>query len=74
VIAVEAEKQSERADFSYLAQPSLPSETVTRGGNEADGNALFRDAGFAEYATRGGRPAAVSARTGMQVFSWQVVR
>lgn len=74
VIAVEAEKKSERADFSYLAQPSLPSETVTRGANEADGDALFRDAGFAEYATRGGRPAAVSARTGMQIFSWQVVR
>lgn len=74
VIAVEAERKSERADFSYLAQPTLPSETVTRGAAEADGNPLFRDAGFAEYATRGGRPAAVSARTGMQVFSWQVVR
>lgn len=75
VIAVEAEKKSERADFSYLAQPTLASQTVTRGtGADTEGDALFRDAGFAEYATRGGRPAAVSARTGMQVFSWQVVR
>ena len=81
VIAAEARRQGDRTDYSFLSQPTLPSELVTRGlpgaGDEspASGAAqLFRDAGFAEFATRGARPApAPTSTTGMQVFSWQVI-
>jgi len=79
VIAAEARRQGDRADYSFLAQPTLPSEVVTRGlrGDVSDAETgatnLFRDAGFAEFATRGARPSPPPSNTGMQVFSWQVV-
>jgi hypothetical protein len=81
VIAAEARRQGDRADYSFLAQPTLPSEVVTRGmrgpGDDPpappEANQLFRDAGFAEFTTRGARAAPAPASTGMQVFSWQVV-
>jgi hypothetical protein len=76
VIAVEASRHGDRADYSFLAQESLANESVTRGAGTrgpGGGDQLFRDAGFAEFTTRGARPAAPSATTGMQVFSWQIV-
>jgi hypothetical protein len=73
VIAVEARRQGERADYSFLAQPTLRSAVATRGEGDGGAEQLFRDAGFAEFATRGAKAAAPPANTGMQVFSWQVV-
>jgi hypothetical protein len=77
VIAVEPRRLEDRADYSFLAQGPLASETLTRaagrGADAAAGEQMFRDAGFADFATRGLAPAAPPANTGMQVFSWQVV-
>lgn len=75
-IAVEAEKHEERADFSFLQQPPLEQDGRTRGGPEPDAIQAFRDAGFAEHATRGGSraPAAPTARTSMQVFAVRVTK
>lgn len=74
VIVVEAQKHGERADFSFLAQPTVSSEIVSRGNDASEAAALFLDAGFAQHTARGAKPAAPSGRTGMQVLSWQVVR
>lgn len=79
VIAAAARRQGERADYSFLAQPTLASAIVTRGAvrspedGEPEAAQLFRDAGFAEFLTRGGPAAPAPASTGMQVYSWQVV-
>jgi hypothetical protein len=75
-IAVEAGRGHERADFSFLAQPSL---RQTRGANEAiddDDVLAFMDAGFANYRSRAARPApqAPSARTGMRVHTFEIAR
>lgn len=71
IIAVEAQKRSERADFSFLAQPALSSQGVPRG-SVPDSTAVFRDAGFAEFKTRAIKQAMPSTETGMQVFSWRI--
>lgn len=78
IIAVEGRKGEESANYAFLAQPSLSSETLTRGaeGKTRDatlGEQLFRDAGFAEFATRGAKPAPSPQNAGMQIYSWQVV-
>ena len=71
-IAVEAAKTQERADFSFLAQPSL---VATRGAGAKGGDdpdvLAFMDAGYSAYKTRGGKaaPQAPSSRTSMQVFT-----
>lgn len=76
-IAVEAENKADRADYSFLAQQTLSSEIVTRGrtitGDGGDAQ-FFRDAGFGDYVTRGGSPAATPSATGIQVYTWQVVQ
>lgn len=71
-IAVEAAKTQERADFSFLAQPSL---AATRGIEESDQDVMaFADAGYSAYKTRGGKtaPQAPSSRTSMQVFTLNI--
>jgi len=75
VIAAAVQAKAERADFSFLAQSTLANVTLRSVGN-AGTTDLFRDAGFAALATRAAaRPAPVAGNTtGMQVFSWQVVR
>ena len=71
VIAVEAGKRAERADFSFLGQPAL---TLSRGKESDDMTALL-DAAFADYTTRGTlQPAALSGRAGIQVFTFNVQR
>lgn len=71
-ISVEAEKHGERNDFSFLSQPALAERgTRTRGGSSEDMQA-FLDAGFADYRTRGASRAIPSAKTGMQVFTFDV--
>lgn len=70
-IAVEAEKHADKANYSFLAQDTLSSEMVRRGGPDYQ---LFMDAGFAQHVTRGApSPAAPPAASGMQVFTWQVL-
>ena len=71
LIAVEAQRLAERADFSFLQQPAL---TVRRGGASFDGD-VFADAAFAEFRTRGAaRPAAPKQGTAVQLFTLQVQR
>nr|WP_242533245.1 caspase family protein [Niveibacterium umoris] len=72
-IAVQARGLAERVDFSFLAQPPLAQANRTRGA-EDDETTAFRDAGFADYATRGAKltPATPGQRTAMQVFNWTV--
>jgi hypothetical protein len=81
VIAVDALPHSERADFSFLAQPPVAAMQAQRArgvGAAADDDSLdaFRDAGFAEFKTRDAMtpPRLPSARTSMQVFNWNVER
>lgn len=78
-IAVDAGRGQERADFSFLAQPSLAQTRGATPGNEAAANddvMAFMDAGFAAYRTRAARPApqAPSARTSMRVYTFQIAR
>lgn len=73
-IAVEAAKTQERADFSFLAQPSL---VATRGVETSDQDVMaFMDAGYSAYKTRGARtaPQAPSSRTSMQVFTLNIAQ
>lgn len=75
-IAVEAQRGQERADFSFLGQSPL---AATRGaatrGEDTDVMA-FMDAGFSAYRTRAASvaPRAPSARTAMQVFTFNIAR
>jgi hypothetical protein len=70
VVGVEAEKQGERTDLSFLAQDKLEGVAVTRGrGALTD---LFSDAGFADHVTRGATPSPAPSSTGMQVFTFSV--
>lgn len=72
-ISVEAEKHGERADFSFLAQPTLKDVGLrTRGGPQSDEVQAFLDAGFADYATRGAPARMPGRRTGMQVFTFDI--
>lgn len=72
-ISVEAEKQRERADFSFLSQPALQdAASRTRGGAGSDDVQAFVDAGFADFATRGTPGKVPGNRTGMQVFTFDV--
>jgi Caspase domain len=71
VISVEAEKFGERADFSFLEQPSLAS-VRSRNGPVTDDILAFMDAGYADYITRAGKVRVPSVRTGMQVFTFNV--
>lgn len=79
-IAVDASRGQERADFSFLAQPSLAQTRGTAAGvGDAAANddvLAFMDAGFASYRTRAARPApqAPSARTSMHVYTFQIAR
>ena len=70
VIAAEVTQHAERTDYSFLAQPSVSSTVVTRQAMAA--GTLLRDAGFGDFATRGGEPSAPPSATGMQIFSWQI--
>lgn len=72
VIAVEAEKFGERADFSFLTQASLPDAVATRSGSLPGDVQAFMDAAFADFRTRGVQPRVPSTRTSMQVFSLKV--
>jgi len=79
IISVEAARHSDRADFSFLSQPSLMDalEVATRGGatrgaDSSDTIQAFVDAGFADYATRGMPARAPGNRTAMQVFTFDV--
>lgn len=75
LIAVQAEKQTERADFSFLAQPPLQALVTHRGavGAAADDLEAFMDAAFAHHRTRGvASPKSPSSRTGMQSFTFQL--
>jgi len=71
-IAVQARSLGERADFSFLAQSPIAQADRSRGVEDDDITA-FRDAGFADYATRGAGPAKTPGdRTSMQVFNWTI--
>lgn len=71
LIAAQAEAGAERSDFSFLQQPSL----LRKRGNADDDFHAFADAAFADHRSRGAtRPAAPSARTTMQVFTFHVQR
>ncbi|QSI78256.1 caspase family protein [Niveibacterium microcysteis] len=71
-IAVQARNLGERADFSFLAQSPIEQLDRTRGVEDDDVTA-FRDAGFADYTTRGvGAPKTPGDRTSMQVFNWTI--
>jgi len=70
-ISVEAERHAERADFSFLSQPSLKDVTL-RSSRQSDEVTAFLDAGFADFATRGLEPRAPGRRTQMQVFTLDV--
>lgn len=74
LIAVEASwPQGERLDLSFLEQPSLSQTRSAATPVDQQIDQLFRDAGFADYATRGAKtPTATSSRLGMRLFSWQV--
>lgn len=76
VVAVEAQPKSERADFSFLAQPGVKWRDATvRGAGALDEDIdAFRDAGFADFKTRAAdpKPKAPSSRTRMQVFHWKI--
>ncbi len=68
-IGVEAQEHAERADYSFLEQETMPQAIVSRG----QGTDIFRDAGFADYTTRG-EPSAPPSTVGMLVYAWQVVK
>lgn len=71
-IAVQARNLGERADFSFLAQSPIEQADRSRGVEDDDVTA-FRDAGFADYTTRGvGAPKTPGDRTSMQVFNWTI--
>lgn len=73
VISAEAQKHGERADFSFLSQPALAERAArTRGAASNDDMQAFLDAGFADYATRGGERTMPGSRVGMQVFTFDV--
>jgi Caspase domain len=67
-IAVEAERQSERADFSFLAQSPLQAARP-RGAPVDDDVGAFLDAAFAVARSRGEPSREPSRRTRMQMFS-----
>ena len=71
LVAVEARANSDRYDFSFMAQAKLER---TRGGPQDDIGSLFQAAGFGDdqgVVTRGGK-AALPGRTQMQVFPFKV--
>jgi Caspase domain len=71
LVAVEARANSDRYDFSFMAQAKLER---TRGGPEDEIASLFQAAGFGDdqaVVTRGGK-AAIPSRTQMQVFPFKV--
>lgn len=71
LITSPAQPQAERADYTFLAQPSLP----RRRGSADDDFDAFADAAFADYRQRGAsRPAAPRAGTDMRVFTLNVQR
>ena len=74
-IAVDAVKKQERADFSFLAQPSLAASRGLEGPDGSDPDVMaFMDAGYSAYRTRSetATPRAPSSRTSMQVFTFNV--
>jgi hypothetical protein len=71
LVAVEARANSDRYDFSFLAQAKLER---TRAGPQDEIGAMFQAAGFGDeqgLVTRGGK-AALPGRTQMQVFPFKV--
>jgi Caspase domain len=71
LVAVEARANSDRYDFSFMAQAKLER---TRGGPQDEIGSLFQAAGFGgneEVVTRGGK-APLPGRTQMQVFPFKV--
>lgn len=68
VIAVEAERQAERADFSFLAQSPLQA-AHTRGARPDDEVGAFLDAAFADARSRGEPTREPGRRTRMLVFT-----
>ena len=74
-ISVLAQPNRERADFSFLAQPTLSAKYSQRDLEDADLMA-FADAGFADYLTRGptALPSVPSSRTMLQVFTFNVMQ
>lgn len=80
VIAVEAEPNAPTAEFTFLAQESLPrtrgkKDAASPEGRDADVESLFRHAGFNAPLARGLTPKkAASERAGMQMFSWYTER
>ncbi len=67
VIAVEAERLTERADFSFLAQSPLQSARI-RGMPMDDEAGAFLDAVFSNLRARSGPPREPGRRTRMQMF------
>ena len=74
-ISVLAQPNRERADFSFLAQPTLSAKYSQRDLEDADLMA-FADAGFADYLTRGptALPSVPSSRTMLQVFTFNMMQ
>ncbi len=74
-IAVDATKGRERADFSFLAQSPLARTRSMDAQADNDDVMAFMDAAFSSYRTRAARPVpqAPSARTSMQVFTFNIV-
>jgi Caspase domain len=72
VIAVEAERQTERADFSFLAQSPLQAARARSGLMDDDVGAFF-DAAFPGALSRGTPPREPSRRTRMLMFSVDLV-
>lgn len=73
VIAAEAEKHQERADFSFLAQPTLQeAAAATRSGPVSDEMQAFLDAGYADFVSRGKPAVMPGSRTSMRVYTFDV--
>ena len=75
-IAVEAQRGQERADFSFLGQSPLAATRGAATRSEDTDVMAFMDAGFSAYRTRAASvaPRAPSARTAMQVFTFNIAR
>lgn len=75
-IGVAAEKNQERADFSFLGQSSLVRARGVDASNDGPDVMAFMDAGFSAYRTRSGStaPQAPSSRTTMQVFTFNIAK
>ena len=76
ILAIQAEPGTERADYTFLAQPGLSgSRSVPPSKDASELEQLLLQAGFARAATRGGvkpRPPAL-ARARFHTLSWEVL-